>query len=78
MGTILDQTPEMGEYSVEVRRESFYLRGEASHEGKGEHAIYVYETNASGRGSVEIITADISKIRAALDAVERFVRERGD
>lgn len=27
MGMVLDSTPEMGEWSVEVRRESFYLRG---------------------------------------------------
>ncbi len=26
MGFCVDPTPEMGEYSVEVRRESFYLR----------------------------------------------------
>lgn len=30
MGCVLESTPEMGEYSVEVRRESFYLRGSSN------------------------------------------------
>jgi len=37
MGMMLESTPEMGEYSVEVRRESFYLRGEGTR-----HAIIIY------------------------------------
>jgi len=28
MGYVAEPTPEMGEYRVEVRRESFYLSGE--------------------------------------------------
>jgi hypothetical protein len=56
MGYILEQAPEMGEYSGEVRRESFYLRGEHGYEqigtvrcpsdcnviGPHEHADYGY------------------------------------
>jgi protein gp37 len=42
MGMYLEQTTEMGEYSVEVRRESFYLRGEHAPEHRSRHAIEVY------------------------------------
>lgn len=75
MGTILSQTPAMGEYSVEVRRESFYLRGEDTFSGEKEHAIYLYPNPyPSGRqGTVEIPLEDIPKIRAALDAVDKFL-----
>jgi hypothetical protein len=87
MGYIPQPTPEMGEYSVEVRRESFYLMGEYNgptdeewkHERsqpgfkyrKRRHGIVVYENDDTGQGTVEILTEDIPKIRAALDLVER-------
>lgn len=75
MGTILSQTHAMGEYSVEVRRESFYLRGEDTFAGEKTHAIYLYPNPyPNGRqGTVEIPLEDIPKIRAALDAVESFL-----
>ena len=81
MGFIPDPTPEMGEYRVEVRRESFYIHGEDSfgHNFKSEpaprHSIYVYRTsgptNSTNIGVAEILIEDIPKIRAALDLVER-------
>lgn len=37
MGFIPAMPPECGEYSVEIRRESFYLRGEDGFEQTGEH-----------------------------------------
>lgn len=71
----------MGEYSVEVRRESFYLRGEDCYEAENNggayprHVIYHYGTRA---GTVEILIEDIPKIRAALDQVERISKEGKD
>lgn len=78
MGMILESTPEMGEYSVEVRRESFYLRGADSYDGEQRHAINLYPSPHpdGSQGTVEILTEDIPKIRAALDAVERYLREK--
>ena len=76
MGICLDSTPEMGEYSVEVRRESFYLRGEDSYDRERRHAIELYPSSEDGRhnqGSVEILIEDIPKIRAALDRVEQYL-----
>lgn len=73
MGMCLDSTPEMGEYSVEIRRESFYLRGADNYQTKQRHAIEVYP-NATGQGTVEILIEDIPKIRAALDLVEHHLR----
>ncbi len=75
MGVLLDSTPEMGEYSVEIRRESFYLRGQDTYDGEKRHAIHVYP-DSCGQGNVEILLEDIPKIRAALDQVERFEKER--
>lgn len=75
MGMQLDPTPEMGEYSVEVRRESFYLQGEYTGDGQKRHAIHVYP-DPCGQGNVEILIEDIPKIRAALDQVEKFEAER--
>jgi hypothetical protein len=76
MGLILESTPEMGEYSVEVRRESFYLRGADSYDKPMRHAIELYPSPPGGRqGTVEILIEDIPKIRAALDEVERAVKE---
>lgn len=75
MGFVAEPTPEMGEYSVEVRRESFYLRGEDAY-GKSRadaprHGITVNPTPGEhGQGTVEILIEDIPKIRAALDQVE--------
>jgi hypothetical protein len=75
MGMCLDSTPEMGEYSVEVRRESFYLRGEDSYFEERRHAIQVYPSSEGrhSQGTVEILIEDIPKIRAALDAVENYL-----
>jgi hypothetical protein len=77
MGLCLDSTPEMGEYSVEVRRESFYLRGADSYDKEQRHAIELYPSSIDGRhgqGTVEILIEDIPKIRAALDLVETYVK----
>jgi hypothetical protein len=78
MGFCLEQTPEMGEYSVEVRRESFYLRGEDSYEQEKRHAIELYPSSQDGRhgqGTCEILIEDIPKIRACLDAVEKHLKD---
>lgn len=73
MGMCLDSTPEMGEYSVEVRRESFYLRGEYAPQHRARHAIEVYpEPGNPTQGSIELLIEDIPKIRAALDLVEKY------
>jgi hypothetical protein len=73
MGYCAQPTPDMGEYSVEVRHESFILRGEDSYEGEKEHGLFVWAVPAGGhQGSVEILLADIPKIRAALDQAERI------
>jgi len=73
MGYYAHPTPAMGEYSVEVRSESFILRGEDSYLGEKEHGIFVWAVPSNGRqGSVEILLADIPKIRAALDQAERI------
>lgn len=77
MGYIPESTPEMGEYSVEVRSShgTFYLRGDLK-----EHAITVYAhtDEPCPPGTCEILLADIPKIRAALDLVERVAGgERG-
>lgn len=76
MGMILDATPEMGEYNVEVRRESFYLMGADNHKGKQRHAIELYP-NEHGQGTAEFLIEDLPKIRAALDAVEAYLRSKG-
>lgn len=77
MGMCLDSTPEMGEYSVEVRRESFYLRGEDSYGRPKRHALELYPSSNDGshnQGTVEILIEDIPKIRACLDAVEQHLK----
>lgn len=120
MGAILEQSPEMGEYHTEVRRESFYLRGEHNaawvrslKDGRGltktgvacmidgekfemreddfkprgegweyrfgitrRHAIHMYPDHCN-QGSIELLIEDIPKIRAVLDAVEKYIKERG-
>ena len=74
MGCIVESTPAMGEYHVEVRRESFYLQGI---DPKGHHTIFVYpDVDGKGDGVAEILIADIPKIRAALDEVERVASNR--
>jgi hypothetical protein len=73
MGYCAKPTTDMGEYSVEVRSESFILRGEDSYLGEKEHGLFVWAVPHDGRqGSVEILLADIPKIRAALDQAERI------
>lgn len=74
MGMILDPTPEMGEYRVEVRRESFYLHGEG--DGSRRHAIIVYPDQQDDAGTVEILLEDIPKIRACFDEIERYLKEK--
>lgn len=75
MGVCLDPTPEMGEYRAEVRRESFYLFGE---DASDRHTIGLYPDSdgPSNSGTVEILIEDIPKIRAALDAVDKYVKGR--
>lgn len=76
MGMQLEQTPDMGEYFVEVRRESFYIQG-ISGQRDNKHTIFVYpDVDGKGDGVAEILIADIPKIRAALDAVEQYVKTR--
>lgn len=75
MGLLIASTPGMGEYTVEVRRESFVISGEDSYDERRRHAIFCYP-NKTGQGSVEILTEDIPKIRALLDLVERM-RDNG-
>jgi hypothetical protein len=76
MGMQLEQTPEMGEYIVEVRRESFYIQG-ISGQRENKHTIFVYpDVDGHGDGVAEILIADIPKIRAALDEVERYANNR--
>lgn len=64
MGYCPTPKPEMGEFSTEIRRESFYIRG----------PMEAYAGDGPGIGTVEINTADIPKIRAVLDQVERHQR----
>jgi hypothetical protein len=75
MGHLPKPTPEMGEYSLEIRAESFYLRGEDGYDGNNSkrHGIIVYKHNEKpcALGTAEILLEDIPKIRAALDQVER-------
>lgn len=74
MGCLVESTPAMGEYHVEVRRESFYLQGI---DRKGRHTIFVYpDIDGKGDGVAEILIEDIPKIRPALDEVERVSRNR--
>jgi hypothetical protein len=63
----------MGEYSVEVRSESFILRGEDSFDERRRHAFFVYQ-NPSGQGSMEGLLEDIPKIRVALSQAETIAR----
>jgi hypothetical protein len=63
MGFCPDSTPEMGEFTVETRRESFFIRG----------PMDAYESDG-GQGATEILYSDIPKIRAALDLVEKHKR----
>jgi hypothetical protein len=80
MGCCIESTPEMGEYSVEVRSESFYLRGEDSYLAVQRHALFVYPNpSPDGRqGTVEILIEDIDKIRACLDAVEAHLGRQSE
>lgn len=65
MGVMLESTPEMGGYGVEVRRSTFYLAG----------PITVYE-NPGFDSVAEFDIAEIPKIRAALDLVEKHAKGR--
>lgn len=58
MGYCPEATRDMGNFCVEVRRESFWLRG-----------VDVF----TGDHGVELMLADIPKLRAALDQVERYL-----
>jgi hypothetical protein len=78
VGYCAEPTPEMGEYHVEVRRESFYLRGEDDYDyayngaEQPRHAIILYpRTEGCLTGTIEFLIEDIPKIRAVLDQVER-------
>jgi len=72
MGFIPEMPVECGEYSVEIRSESFYLRGEDTFEAEYEageyprHCIQVYGKKA---GTVEILLEDIPKVIACLELV---------
>jgi len=71
MGMMLESTPEMGEYSVEVREESFYLWSEDDEK----HPIIIYPTYENEIGTVEILIEDITKIRACLDCIENYLKD---
>lgn len=75
MGYIPRMTPEAGEYSVEVRSESFYLRGEEPEPDRPSprHSVGVYPKGETNLGTAELLIEDIPKIRAALDVVEQYV-----
>jgi hypothetical protein len=73
MGLILTQTDKMAPYSVEVRNESFYISAP-----DGPHGIFVYPNKASDQGTAEILIADIPRIRACLDEIEKHLRETGE
>ncbi len=85
MGYLPEPTTEMGDYSVEVRRESFRLYGaDGCRVPQAElprSVIYVNYANVTPEnfnytGVAEILIEDIPNIRAALDQVERVVAER--
>lgn len=72
MGVILEPIAAMQPFHVEVRRESFYL-----YSYEPDDALTLYPDAGDGRsGTVEINIEDIPKLRAALDLVERYVKER--
>lgn len=75
MGLCLDSDdiPELGEYSVEVRRESFVIGGADSYNGRQRHAIDLYPNVASNQGRVEFLLEDIPKIEACLAAVKEHL-----
>jgi len=74
LGLILETSPEMGEYRVEVRRESFHLHGEGGEDDR--HAIIVYPDSLNPEiGTVEILLEDVPKLRACLDAIDRYQRK---
>lgn len=75
MGFCPNSTPEMGEYSIEVRSESFVLYGEDCYNGPRRHAIFLYPSSPNNRaqGTIEILLEDIPKIRAALDLIENTI-----
>lgn len=75
MGYLPNMPPDCGPYSVEIRRESFYLRGEDCYEaerGNGEYPEHVIYTYGDRAGTIEILTADIPHVMACL----RLVAER--
>lgn len=75
MGMMLDPTPGMGEFHAEVRRESFYLQ--AITIGSAKPRVFLYpNVDNDGSGVVEFELSDIPKIRAALDQVEAYVKDR--
>jgi hypothetical protein len=76
MGMILESTPEMGEYGVEVRRESFYLRAEPGEDGRHEIIVYPNSPDPVPTGTAEILLEDIPKIRACLDEIEAYLSRR--
>lgn len=74
MGLCIDPTPETGEYSVEIRRESICIRGEDTYDGPKRHAFHVYP-HECGQGTVELLIEDIPKIEAALVLAKEHLRQ---
>lgn len=70
MGCILDSPKAVQPFHVEVRRESFYL-----YSYEPDDALILYPDNGGRHGTVEMSISDIPKIRAALDLVERYIKE---
>lgn len=80
MGHIPGDYPELGEYSVEVRRESFYLKGEESYEEEGRHALCLYPSSpdrSHNQGTAELLIEDLDKLRCALDLVD-WIDQQGE
>lgn len=78
MGAILQPTPEMGEYRVEIRRKSFYLHGDGDSRASGGdgHAITVYpDLLDPDVGTIEVLLEDVPKLRACLDAIDSYLKE---
>jgi len=68
MGYCISNTPGTGDFRVEVRRESFYIANSEP------SSFFVYNGGHERENGavVEFDLKDIPKIRACLDAVERY------
>lgn len=73
MGWIPEPTPEMGDWTTEIRRESAIVRGP----GLMIEGIRLREASDGRRsGSIELDFEDIAKLRACLDQIDSIRRYR--